>query len=74
MLLISGQFPRFEELIIDCVQVFKKKIKRAKKAADMEGDSDESDSDDDYDSSSEEEDDDDDAEHLDLNVCPAGCR
>ena len=37
-------------------------------------DSDESDSDDDYDSSSEEESDDEDAEHLDLNMCPPGCR
>ena len=38
-------------------------------------DSDESDSDDDFDSSSEEEDDDEDGvEHLDLNICPPGCR
>lgn len=55
-------------------KVFKKKIKRVKKAAEMDGDSDESDSDDDFDSSSEEEDDDEDGvEHLDLNICPPGC-
>jgi len=66
-----GENNKFADFL---TKVFKKKIKRVKKAAEMEGDSDESDSDDDFDSSSEEEDDDEDGvEHLDLNICPPGC-